>query len=257
MRKFSSTGLAWIARATGGDPGKGRGGDGRTDDGGPDSGGTSEQDFSVVDAIGGPRGVIESVLPGAVFVALFVATSNLGVTVMISAVVAAVQVAVRLVQRQSALGALGGLLAVAICLVWAWKSHEARNYYMFGFITNAVYLVILGSSLAVRVPALGCAVEFIRSLPTENFRGWLHEWLDDADLRHAYTIVTVLWTGVFSLRLLVQIPLYLNDQVAWLGVTRLLMGIPFWALAIWISYLLIATAMHEHRKRAVSHTSIG
>ena len=33
-------------------------------------------DFSVIDAIGGPRGVIESMLPGVVFVALFVITSN-------------------------------------------------------------------------------------------------------------------------------------------------------------------------------------
>ena len=33
-------------------------------------------DFSVIDAIGGPRGVIESMLPGVVFVALYVITSN-------------------------------------------------------------------------------------------------------------------------------------------------------------------------------------
>lgn len=25
------------------------------------------------------------------------------------------------------------------------------------------------------------------------------------------------------------------------------MGIPFWALAIWVSYLIIATPMHRHR----------
>ena len=38
-------------------------------------------DFSVIDAIGGPRGVIESMLPGIVFVALFVITSNLQLTI--------------------------------------------------------------------------------------------------------------------------------------------------------------------------------
>lgn len=41
-------------------------------------------DFSVIDAIGGPRGVIESMLPGVVFVVLFVITSNLQLTIGVS-----------------------------------------------------------------------------------------------------------------------------------------------------------------------------
>lgn len=94
-------------------------------------------DFSVIDAIGGPRGVIESMLPGVVFVALFVITSNLQLTIGVSAALAVLQVIVRLCQRQSVMGAVSGLLAVGICLIWAWNSHEARNYYMFGFLTNA------------------------------------------------------------------------------------------------------------------------
>ena len=59
-----------------------------------------------------------------------------------------------------------------------------------------------------------------------------------------------LWIGVFSLRLVVQVPLYLSNQVGWLGTARLLMGIPFWALAIWVSYLIVATPMHRHKTLA-------
>ena len=165
-----------------------------------------DEDFSVIDAIGGPRGVVESMLPGVVFVALFVITSNLELTVIVSAMLAVLQVIVRLIQRQSAVGAASGLLAVGICLIWAWQSHEARNY-----------------------------------------RAWLDDWMQDKPLKRAYTIITALWIGVFSLRLLVQVPLYLTDQVGWLGTARLLMGIPFWALMIWISYLIIATPMHHHK----------
>ena len=205
-------------------------------------------DFSVIDAIGGPRGVVESMLPGFVFVVMFVITSDLRSTVIVSAVLAAVQVMARLVQRQSVMGALSGLVSVAICLVWAWHSHEARNYYMFGFITNAVYIVLLGISLIARVPGLGLVVEFIRSLPTERFGDWFHGWMSDKPLKRAYMAITALWVGVFALRLLVQVPLYLSDRVAWLGTARLLMGIPFWALAIWISYLIVATPMHRHRE---------
>ena len=101
--------------------------------------GNEGEDFSVIDAIGGPRGVIESMLPGVVFVVLFVATSNLNLTIAVSAVLAVLQVIVRLIQRQSVMGAVSGLVAVGICLIWAWQTHEARNYYIFGFITNAGY----------------------------------------------------------------------------------------------------------------------
>jgi hypothetical protein len=46
----------------------------------------------------------------------------------------------------------------------------------------------------------------------------------------------------------VQVPLYLANQVTWLGTARLVMGLPFWALALWVSYLIIATPMRHHPK---------
>ena len=187
-------------------------------------------------------------LPGVVFVALFVITSNLQLTIGVSAALAVLQVIVRLCQRQSVMGSVSGLLAVGICLIWAWNSHEARNYYMFGFLTNAFYVVLLTISLLARVPGLGLVIEFIRTLPTEHFRAWLADWRGDKAL-------TALWIGVFSLRLIVQVPLYLGNHVGWLGTARLLMGIPFWALAIWVSYLIVATPMHRHKM--VQKTSEG
>ncbi|WP_314686656.1 DUF3159 domain-containing protein [uncultured Bifidobacterium sp.] len=206
-----------------------------------------DDDFSVIRAIGGVRGVAESILPGLVFVVLFMVTSDLRLTIVASAGLAVVQVLVRLLQRQSAMGALGGLVAVVICLVWAWRSNDARNYYMLGFMTNAVYLVLLAVSLLVRTPGIGLLVEFIRTTPTSRFGAWLKGWRADQDLRRAYAAATGLWIGVFALRLAVQVPLYAADRVGWLGTARLAMGLPFWALAIWASYLLIATPLHRHR----------
>ena len=126
-------------------------------------------DFSVIDAIGGPRGVVESMLPGVVFVVMFVITSDLHLTIGVSAALAVLQVIVRLCQRQSVMGAVSGLLAVGICLIWAWNSHEARNYYMFGFLTNAFYIVLLAISLMVRVPGLGLVDRCV--LPTTGGAG--------------------------------------------------------------------------------------
>ena len=217
--------------------------------------GNEGEDFSVIDAIGGPRGVIESMLPGVVFVVLFVVTSNLNLTIAVSAILAVLQVIARLIQRQSVMGAVSGLVAVGICLIWAWQTHEARNYYIFGFITNAGYAALLAVSLIARVPGLGLVVEFIRSLPTEHFKAWFNDWMSDKALKRAYMIITGLWVGLFLLRLAVQVPLYLTNHVAALGVARLLMGIPFWALAIWVSYLIIATPMHRHKAVATQNVT--
>lgn len=210
--------------------------------------------FSVIETVGGVRGVIESMLPGVVFVVMFVLTTDVHTTVIVSAVLAGVQILVRLMQRQSITGALGGLISLGICLLWAWHSNQARDYYLFGFITNAAYIALLIGSLLARVPGLGALIEFIRTLPTAGFGDWLHGWLDDRELRRAYTAITLLWIGVFALRLAVQLPLYLTNHVTALGTTRLLMGIPFLALAIWISYLIVATPMHRHNARVRAST---
>ncbi|WP_421790072.1 DUF3159 domain-containing protein [Gardnerella sp. DNF01192] len=213
--------------------------------------------FSVIDSMGGVRGVIESMLPGLLFVICFVVTRNVQTTVIVAAVIAVLQVVIRFIQRQSLMGAISGLFSIGICLVWVWTSHQARDYYMMGFITNAVYGVLLAISLIVRVPALGLVIESIRKMPTENFGAWLHEWLDYKPLKRAYMYVTGLWIGVFALRLVLQVPLYLTNHVVWLGTVRLIMGLPFWALAIWVSYLIIATPfMRLHHKNHEEKQSV-
>lgn len=202
--------------------------------------------ISMIDTIGGMRGVVESMLPGVLFVLVFVISRNVELTVLISGIVALLQVVVRLIQRQTVTGALSGFLAVAICLVWAWKSNDARNYYMLGFITNIVYALLLSVSLVARIPGVGVVVEFIRSMPTERYRAWLNGWKSDRALYTAYTRVTVLWIVLFVLRLVVQVPLYMAGSVVWLGTTRLIMGLPFWAAALWVSALIISSPLHEH-----------
>jgi hypothetical protein len=195
-------------------------------------------DFSVWSAIGGIRGIIESILPGLIFVIVFVITFNLGLTVIISAAVAVISVVVRLIQRQRLLSALVGLLSIAICLVWAWLSNSARAFYLPGFLVNAFWVVLLVVSLAVHAPGIGFLIEFIRKVP-ENFSEWLAQWRSHRGLVHSYYEATFVWLGVFVLRLIIQGPVFFLGNVVWLGTLRLVMGVPLYALAVWISWVLI------------------
>ena len=54
-----------------------------------------------------------------------------------------------------------------------------------------------------------------------------------------YDAATWLWVGLFGARLAVQVPLYLDGSVGWLGTARLVMGIPLWALVLWLTWVLV------------------
>ena len=73
------------------------------------------------------------------------------------------------------------------------------------------------------------------------FRAWAQRWRGDAALMRRYALATWLWVGMFALRLAVQVPLFMagEDAVAWLGTARLVMGIPLWALTLWLTWLLV------------------
>jgi hypothetical protein len=100
----------------------------------------------------------------------------------------------------------------------------------------------------VRVPGIGALVEFVRNPTLSDMSSWLRSWREDKPLYHAYLKVTLLWVAVFALRLLIQLPLYFSDQIGYLGTARLVMGVPFFALAIWLSWLCIAAPLHAHRR---------
>jgi hypothetical protein len=65
------------------------------------------------------------------------------------------------------------------------------------------------------------------------------DWRSDRTRMSAYTRASWLWVGVFGLRLLVQLPLYLAGAVVALGVARTAMGLPLFGLALWLTYRLV------------------
>lgn len=204
----------------------------------------ADEDFSLSDAIGGWRGMVESVLPGLVFLIVFLVSGNLVWTILISGLLSFIQLLIRLIQRQSFLGALTGLLGVGICLIAAWLSKDARNYYLPGFLINMFWILVLGLSLICRVPGIGFLIEYVRKPVVSGFRSWLASWRDKKNLMRAYVRVTLIWIAVFTLRLLVQVPLYFLGSIGPLGAARLILGLPLFALAIWISWLLIREPYH-------------
>ncbi|EEZ77539.1 hypothetical protein HMPREF0972_02062 [Actinomyces sp. oral taxon 848 str. F0332] len=194
------------------------------------------EDFDLSRAVGGKRGVVESVAPGAIFLVVYIATKDVVVSSVAPVAAAVLALAARLVGRLDVTPAVSGLLGVGVSAFWALRTGQASNYFTVGLLLNAGYLAALALSLAVRWPLMGLVLGFLRGDATRWRRA------DDEDglaTRRAYTRLTWLWAGVFALRLLVQTPLYLTDATTALAVSKLVMGLPLFALAAWATWMTV------------------
>lgn len=195
-------------------------------------------DFSFADAVGGVRGAIESTLPGLVFVVVFLLQRSLVPALVASSALALVLVVVRLAQRTPVTQAFSGLLGVGIGVVWAWRTGEASDYFAWGLGVNIAWCAGAFVSILARWPAVGVIVSLLR--------GEDMSWRTDpaaGHVRRRYTWATWIWVALFGARLAVQVPLYLQgtDAVGWLGTAKLAMGVPLFAIGLWLTWLLVAS----------------
>jgi hypothetical protein len=186
---------------------------------------------AVLSAIGGVRGVVEAMLPGLLFLVVYTLTMDLVLSIVVPVVVGAAFIAVRLLQRQPASPAVGGLLGIALSAVLALLNNRPEDYYLPGFWTNAAYLAVLTVSVVVGWPIIGVAAGFLTGGGTA--------WRGDRRLRRVYSVLTLLWCGLFALRLAVQVPLYYAGAFEALGATRLAMGIPLYAPVLVVTWLVV------------------
>jgi hypothetical protein len=197
-------------------------------------------DFSFADAVGGLRGLIESTTPGLVFLVVYLLVGELTPALIGSLSVAAGAVVVRLVQRTPTTQAFSGVVGVAVGAAWAWRTGEAQDYFTWGLWVNVGWCLGALVSVLVRWPAVGVIVSLLGGQDTS--------WRTAADapaahLRRRYMWATSLWVVMFGLRLAVQLPLYLRgtDAVGWLGTARLAMGVPLFAVTLWVTWLLVGS----------------
>ncbi|GAB3844527.1 DUF3159 domain-containing protein [Nesterenkonia populi] len=181
-------------------------------------------------SIGGWRGLAEATLPPAAFLIVFILTEELGPALISSLVVAGMFAAVRLIQRGTLVQAVSGMVGVGLCALVAQQTGEARDFYILGMLVNALYITAFIISIGVKWPVVGLLFGFIR--------GQGVAWRQHDVLRRRYALATWILVCIMSLRLLVQVPLYFADTFGPLGTARLVMGVPLWALGLWIGWMI-------------------
>jgi hypothetical protein len=183
--------------------------------------------------MGGVPGIIASTIPVLVFVVVNL-VFDLRVAVY-AAVGAGVAVAVwRLVRREALQPAVSGLLGVGLCAFVAYRTGDARSFYLPGLIYSGVVGTAFLVSVLVRWPLAGVIWHAVNG----DGQGWRR----DPRLLRAYTLATLLWTLVFAARFVVQGWLYNAQEDDWLGIARLAMGFPLVAVALLGTVLAVRRA---------------
>ena len=193
---------------------------------------TSAAPPSLADAVGGPLGIAESVLPTVAFVTTYTISGQDTEAALIAAIALGVLFTVaRLVRGRTVQFALAGLAGLALSAYVVSRTGNASDFFLPGLLANAGYAIAYLISILVRWPLLGIIVA--------TLQGKKMEWRSDPVAVRRYSLASWVWVGLFSLRLAVQLPLYFADALTALGVARIAMGVPLFAVGIWLSWLIL------------------
>jgi len=180
-------------------------------------------------AIGGARGLVESLGPGLGFLIAFTLTGDLVLSVSAPVALAVGFILVRAVRRTTLTPAVAGLVGIGASAGVALWSGRAEDNFLLGFGVNALWVVALLVSIVVGRPLVGYLAGALAGDP---------QWRAQLGTRRIAMVATWFWVGLFGARLLVQVPLYLAGAVSALAASKLIMGLPLYAAWLWVTWLL-------------------
>ncbi|WP_157930638.1 DUF3159 domain-containing protein [Glycomyces xiaoerkulensis] len=177
--------------------------------------------------LGGVRGVVEAAVPITLFVILnpilgdrvLGPLNGLQWAIVISAS-SAVAIAIwRAVRKEPIRYALNGLFGIALGAFLAWRSDDARDFYLPGIIQGGIYGFLLIGSALIRHPIIGWIYAVVA-------QGGKKEWRDNEPLVDVLSKITILWGAVFLVKNAGRLWLYFADMDHALGYVTLFGGWP-------------------------------
>jgi hypothetical protein len=179
-------------------------------------------------AVTGKVGLLDTILPSLLFLLL---NGLAGFTVaMISALGLAVLIAVLRFRRgQSLLYALAGMGSVGLAIALALLLGRSEGYFLPGIVNGGLTIALALVSLLIRKPMVAWTSYLTRR--------WPLDWYWHAQVRPAYTEVTLAWFIFFALRLFWQVALFQGQNVSQLALVDTLTGWPATIILLIASYI--------------------
>ncbi len=142
----------------------------------------------------------------------------------------------RLLRKQSASYAFGGLIGVSIAAGFAYFGGSVSNYYVPKIIGSLGFVFVALISLIFKKP--------MAAWVSHLTRGWELNWFWRADVRPAYMEVTLFWTIFAGLKSILETALYLKQDVAGLFFINTLLGMPMNIIVLTMSYIYGIWRLH-------------
>lgn len=181
-------------------------------------------------ALGGKSGFIDSGLPTLIFLSIWTFNGRELQPALVAAGITGILLAVlRLYQKKSLQQVFGGLVGLAISAYFANRSGEAKDFFLPSILKNLGYGAVILLSIIFRHPIVGYIVG--------GLKGDLTGWRSDPSLLKFYSLITWWWVGLFAVRLIFQVPLFLTNQVQLLGtLNATVLGFPIYLAVVWVTY---------------------
>ncbi len=187
------------------------------------------------DALGGWRGSLETALPTVAFVLWWMLREDVRGAVIASAVVVLVLAAARLMTGGSMRWVGASLFATALAAFFALRSGNAEDAFLPGILMSAAWGVVTLLSILARWPVIG----FLVALGDPDFEQDPTGWRSSRAMVRVCSRLTWVLVALYAVRVAVMLPLYLAEQVAALGVAKILMGWPLYLCAVAVMVWLL------------------
>ena len=219
----------------------------------PDSATVSQRATTVEDvirdrlghAIGGWRGSLEAALPTVAFVVAWTVTKDLNRSLLAAGAVLIVALLLRLVQRQTVRFVVAAAFATAFAAFLANRSGQASDVFLPGILQSAAMFALALLSIALRWPMVG----FIVAAGDPQMAQDPTAWRRSRGMVRVCTRLTWIFAAMFAVRLLIMVPLYLVNNIAALGVCKIVLGWPLYLLALGLMVLTLVkghTPLADH-----------
>jgi len=187
---------------------------------------------SLLGSVGGVQGLVETTLPGFLYVLTFTITRDVVIAASVVGVAVLALTIRHFVLKRPWTQLVGSLVGVGLAIWLTLRpGGQAGDFYLKDFWINAAYGSVLLLSVIVRFPLIGVLMGFLTNQGLS--------WRKDRRKVRFFDLVTLLWVGLFATRLIVEVPLYLAGDVVTLGFVKIVLGLPFYLTMIWISWLLL------------------
>lgn len=190
---------------------------------------------ALFEAFGGVRGMVETVVPGLLFVAIYTFDKNLRMSAVAALAVSLLLVVWRLVRRSTVKHAFSGVFGVAFGVVFAMITGNAKDFYLPGMLyTLGLGVAYIATTLA-GVPLIGLILGPV-------FKENLSWRTRNPGRKVAYSKASWAWGLILLAKCAILFPLYWwadTTQFGWVLVT---LKIPPFLLALWLTWVFLVKA---------------